>query len=101
MRQKPPRKLRTRPLKQSDETEKLTFVLETNLLVISIVLSARNLTGTLVVVLEPRGLDTFLSAVCVKLMLTLAHWAYSAGAERRIRAPRSGGSRIKEGKNVR
>jgi len=32
--------------------EKLTFVLETNLLVISIVLSARNLTGTLVVVLE-------------------------------------------------
>jgi len=52
--------------------EKLTFVLETNLLVISIVLSARNLTGTLVVVLEPRGLDTFLSAACVKLMLALA-----------------------------
>jgi len=52
--------------------EKLTFVLETNLLVISIVLSARNLTGTLVVVLEPRGLDTFLGAACVKLMLALA-----------------------------
>ena len=62
-------------------------MLETNLLVISIVLSARNLTGTLVVVLEPRGLDTFLGAACVKLMLA--------------RARRSGGSRIKEGKNVR